>query len=58
MHVAKKSFVTAVLQSGLAPHELLGYTHKDLKTLELYAGQDQSRLTAALGLAFDDVGAT
>jgi len=55
MHAAKRSFVTVTLQSGLAPHELLGFTHRDLKTLELYAGKDQGRLTTALGLAFDDL---
>lgn len=55
MHAARRTFVTVALQSGLPTHELMGVSHKDLKTLELYAGQDQGRLTTALGLAFDDV---
>ena len=57
MHASRKSFVTLALLSGVAPHELLGYTHRDLKTLELYVGRDEDRLKTALGLAFDDVGA-
>jgi len=59
MHAARRGFVTFALQSGLPPHELIGVTHRDVKTLlDVYAGKDQGRLATALGLAFDDVGAT
>ncbi|MEM1093481.1 MAG: tyrosine-type recombinase/integrase [Bacteroidota bacterium] len=41
-HVARKSFVTLMLQSGVPMNELLGLTHNDLRTLKLYAGQSDT----------------
>lgn len=55
MHAARRTFVTLALQSGLEQSELLGFTHADLKTLKVYAGRDQARLTKGLRLAFDNV---
>jgi integrase len=52
-HSARKTFVTLALQSGLSMNELLGFTHQDLKSLKLYAGQDHSRLRRALHDVFD-----
>jgi site-specific recombinase XerD len=52
-HAARKTFVTLALQSGLSMNELLGFTHQDLKSLKVYAGQDHSRLRAALHGVFD-----
>ena len=42
-HIGRKTFVTLAMQSGMDAHELLGFTHDDLRTLRRYAGQDEDR---------------
>ena len=51
-HVARKTFVTLALQSGMPMNELLGFTHEDLRTLRLYAGQDETRRRKQLNRVF------
>jgi integrase len=51
-HAARRTFVTLVLQSGTAPTELLGLTHSDLRTLQLYVGADEKKRRGQIAGAF------
>jgi integrase len=52
MHDARRTFVTLLLEAGMSTKELLGVSHSDLRSLQLYAGSSNAQLQKAITVAF------
>lgn len=52
MHAGRRSFISAMMESGISTKELLGVTHTDLRSLQRYAAASEDHLRQAMKGAF------
>lgn len=52
MHVGRRTFITALLEGGVSQKDLLNLTHDDLRSLRLYAGQNEAGLQRSMQAIF------